>query len=78
MALFYNGKVLCLTDNIFMFFLTLRHVDSNISRHFSSMTFLPQMHNTEVINFINNIKHGFLVYSIQYIMTADLVVTVKP
>lgn len=31
------------------------------------------MHNKEVINFINNIEHGF---GIRYIKTADLVVTV--
>ena len=38
-----------LHQQYFFVLLNTQHVESNILRHFSSMAFLPQMHNTEVI-----------------------------
>jgi len=56
------GKIyIVFRQQYFYLFLITQHVESNILRHFSSMAFLLQMHNTEVITkllIISNMVFG--------------------
>jgi len=60
-------------------FHSMHHVESNMLRYFSSMAFVPQMHNKKsLILLIIFIMNFGLHYTTWYIMTADLMVTVEP